>query len=220
MCGIVGVFELRNDPRELRRQRGRWLPREHGQRMAGLLDGRVERRDQCARLLDSGTQLFLVERRREPGLNPPPGDLQRLDLDLEIRLSDRETSLRAAQRDVVERDFGRDRHLDVAERRRARSERRLAHVQAGAILAEDWGLSARQSDAIRAHHEPERAERSGDLACLLNAADALAYTMGHGSGASPPPDVTAARLGLSPEEEAACLERARTAFALQMRVLA
>jgi putative nucleotidyltransferase with HDIG domain len=94
------------------------------------------------------------------------------------------------------------------------------HAQVGAILTEDWGLSARQSDAIRAHHEPERAERSGDLARLLNAADALAYAMGHGTGASPPPDVSVARLDLSPEEEAVCLARAQTAFALQMRVLA
>jgi len=94
------------------------------------------------------------------------------------------------------------------------------HAQVGAILAEDWGLSARQCDGIRAHHEPDRAERSGDLARLLNAADALAYAMGHGVGAAPPDDVSMAPLVVSAEDQASCIARARVAFGVQMQLLA
>jgi HD-like signal output (HDOD) protein len=94
------------------------------------------------------------------------------------------------------------------------------HAQVGAILTEDWGLSARQCDGIRAHHEPDRAERSGDLARLLNAADALAYTMGHGVGDTPPDDVSMAPLALDAEQQATCITRAREALAVQMQLLA
>lgn len=93
------------------------------------------------------------------------------------------------------------------------------HAQVGAILTEDWGLSARQSDAIRCHHEPEHAERSGDLAHLINAADAMAYAMGLGTGTTAPRDVSMTALGLSDEEQAACVIHAREAFALQMELL-
>ncbi len=83
------------------------------------------------------------------------------------------------------------------------------HAEAGAILAEDWGLALELCDAIRWHHEPTEAGAARELATILNAADAFAYRIGCGSSLEPPPDVTTATLGLTTEDEATLTERIR-----------
>jgi putative nucleotidyltransferase with HDIG domain len=90
------------------------------------------------------------------------------------------------------------------------------HAEAGATLAQDWGLAAEQCDAIRRHHQP-----SGviDLATILNAADVIAYRIGTGAGTCPPASVSTGVLGLSPDEEATCVERARASFAAYQELL-
>ncbi len=93
------------------------------------------------------------------------------------------------------------------------------HAEAGAILAEDWGLALELCDAIRWHHEPSEAGAARELALLLNAADALAYRIGCGSGAEPPASVGTAALGLAPEDEAALTERIRTVWTEQRDLL-
>lgn len=88
------------------------------------------------------------------------------------------------------------------------------HAEAGAILAEDWGLAADQVDAIRWHHQPGQAERGRLLAAALNVADAEAYAMGFGGGALAPAGQAAAdALGLSAEASARAVARASAAFA-------
>jgi HD-like signal output (HDOD) protein len=87
------------------------------------------------------------------------------------------------------------------------------HAEAGAILSLDWGLSDQQCDAIRWHHEVDKAEAGRSLATLLNAADAIAYAIGCGSSGRMPAGVSTAAFGLSPEAEAECVERVRAAYA-------
>ena len=88
------------------------------------------------------------------------------------------------------------------------------HAAAGSILAETWGLQREQCDAIRWHHEPTRAEVGRSLAELIGAGDALAYSLGFGGGAvGTMPQLDG--LGLSSDDEAACAERVREAFARQ-----
>jgi HD-like signal output (HDOD) protein len=96
---------------------------------------------------------------------------------------------------------------------------RFDHAQAGAILAEDWGLAAEQSAAIRWHHDPEKAPRGEELARLVNAADYVAYCMGFGTCPSPPLDVGLHALGISAEDGAAVATRAREVFEDQKRLL-
>lgn len=86
------------------------------------------------------------------------------------------------------------------------------HAEAGAILAEDWGLALELCDAIRWHHEPAEAGAARELATVLNAADALAYRIGCGNGPVPPPGVDTTTLGLAPDDETAFLERVRVAW--------
>src|SRR6185369_3751966 len=74
------------------------------------------------------------------------------------------------------------------------------HAEAGAILAEDWGLALELCDAIRWHHEPKEAGAASELAKILNAADALAYKIGCGTSLEPPPGVSIKQLGLSAED--------------------
>jgi len=89
------------------------------------------------------------------------------------------------------------------------------HAEAGAILAEDWGLVHEQVDAIRWHHQPSQAEQGLVQSAILNVADAGAYTMGYGGGAArvidqPGRDV----LRLTAERHAAAMLAARENFAL------
>lgn len=93
------------------------------------------------------------------------------------------------------------------------------HAEAGAILAEDWGLALELCDAIRWHHEPNEAGAARELATLLNAADALAYRIGCGAGGEPPASVGTADLGLAPEDEAGLLERIHTVWTEQRDLL-
>ncbi len=93
------------------------------------------------------------------------------------------------------------------------------HAEAGAILAEDWGMAADQCDAIRWHHQPERADAGRSIACVLNAADALAHAMGFGASPRPPHDDGLAAPGLSPEDQPACMARIQDAFVRQNELL-
>jgi hypothetical protein len=109
----------------------------------GLIDAGLQRGQERFRLFGRGARLLGIERRRKPGLQPPLRDLQRLELGLEVVLGDHQARLQAAQRDVVERHFGRDRHLDVAEGCTARAERGFARLQGASIFSEDVELPAR-----------------------------------------------------------------------------
>lgn len=93
------------------------------------------------------------------------------------------------------------------------------HSEAGAILAEDWGLALELCDAIRWHHQPSEAGAAQELAMILNAADYLAYRIGCGSSGEPPAGVSIAYLGLSPEDETVLVERVRTAWEEQRDLL-
>jgi len=93
------------------------------------------------------------------------------------------------------------------------------HAEAGAILAEDWGLALELCDAIRWHHEPAEAGAARELATILNAADALAYKIGCGTSVEPPSSVGTAHLGLSPEDEAGLVERVQAAWEAQRDLL-
>lgn len=93
------------------------------------------------------------------------------------------------------------------------------HAEAGAILAEDWGLALELCDAIRWHHDPSEAGAARELATILNAADAVAYKLGAGATLEPPTGVTTAHLDLSPEDETALLERVQTAWDAQRDLL-
>jgi putative nucleotidyltransferase with HDIG domain len=95
----------------------------------------------------------------------------------------------------------------------------LDHAQVGGVLAEEWGLAPEQCDAIQWHHEPARGGAGQALATVINAADHLAYTIGYGSSEQVPPSVSMAILGLSPDDEVACADRAREAFELQERLI-
>ena len=93
------------------------------------------------------------------------------------------------------------------------------HAEAGAILAEDWGLALELCDAIRWHHEPAEAGAARELATLLNAADSLAYRIGCGVGHEAPASVGTTQLELTPEDEAALVERIQTVWAEQRDLL-
>jgi putative nucleotidyltransferase with HDIG domain len=93
------------------------------------------------------------------------------------------------------------------------------HAEAGAILAEDWGLALELCDAIRWHHEPTEAGAARELATVLNAADALAYRVGCGGSLAPPPRVSTVALDLGPEDETALVERVRSAWEEQRDLL-
>jgi HD-like signal output (HDOD) protein len=93
------------------------------------------------------------------------------------------------------------------------------HAEAGAILAEDWGLALELCDAIRWHHDPPAAGAARDLATVLNAADDLAFSIGCGTSLEPPAGVSMAPLGLSPADEAVLAERVRTVWTEQRDLL-
>lgn len=83
------------------------------------------------------------------------------------------------------------------------------HAECGAVLAEEWGLAAEQVTAIRFHHEPMDGDGpDGGLAAVLRAADAVARRLKGEGPAGPLDDAASAPvLGLSPEDEAACVDR-------------
>ena len=89
------------------------------------------------------------------------------------------------------------------------------HAEAGAILAEDWGLVHEQVDGIRWHHQPGQAEQGRILAAVLSVADGCAYAMNHGCGKVPPSEAGGRELlGLSTETTGEVLAGARNAFAV------
>jgi putative nucleotidyltransferase with HDIG domain len=93
------------------------------------------------------------------------------------------------------------------------------HAEAGAILAEDWGLALELCDAIRWHHQPKEAGAAQELATILNAADCLAYRIGCGTNEAPPPGITMATLGLAPDDETAVVERVQAIWEEQRDLL-
>lgn len=94
------------------------------------------------------------------------------------------------------------------------------HAEAGATLAIEWGLDTEQADAIRWHHDPTNATGGRTLALLLSAADAIAYSIGCGTGPEPPSrEILAADFGLSPADETSCTERVHALFAEQRDLL-
>jgi len=113
--------------------------------------------------------------------------------------------------------------VDAGEGQRLECEREwygFDHAEAGAMLAEDWGLALGQCDAIRGHHDPARAGAAEGLAKLLNAADWLAYQLGHGTGREAPGDVTLASVGLAEADAESCAEQVREGLARQREILA
>jgi len=94
------------------------------------------------------------------------------------------------------------------------------HAEGGAILSEDWGLAAEQSEAIRFHHEPGNAGEVSELAANLSAADAIAYAIGCGASTIPPEDaVSLEALGVEGEEAELLIERVLAAFEEQLDLL-
>jgi HD-like signal output (HDOD) protein len=86
------------------------------------------------------------------------------------------------------------------------------HAEAGGALAGDWGLDAEACAAIRWHHEPAAAGDARVLATVLDAADFLAYAIGCGIGGTRATESGLAALGLSPDDEASCVERVHRTF--------
>ncbi|MGH7896244.1 MAG: HDOD domain-containing protein [Candidatus Binatia bacterium] len=93
------------------------------------------------------------------------------------------------------------------------------HAEAGAILAEDWGLAHDQVEAIRWHHQPGQAEGGHLLAAVLNVADAIAYAMGFPGAGAAPEEVGRAVLGLTAEQGDAIVARARAGYGLHEALL-
>lgn len=93
------------------------------------------------------------------------------------------------------------------------------HAEAGAILVEEWGMAVDQCEAVRWHHDPGRAAAGRSIAVILNAADALAHTMGFGASPRQSQDDVDETLHLSPEERPACVARIQDAFVRQNELL-
>jgi len=111
-----------------------------------------------------------------------------------------------------------DAHVESDAKKRPDAERAwygFDHAEAGAILAEDWGLVHEQVDAIRWHHQPGQADQGRLLAAVLNVGDAGAYVLGFGGGAVAPVDGTGREmLLLSADAVAEALAAARGVFAI------
>jgi HD-like signal output (HDOD) protein len=93
------------------------------------------------------------------------------------------------------------------------------HTDAGATLAEEWGLAAEQSDAIRWHHEPEEGGAASDLARILLAADALAYDIGYGGGGVAPDLAPLEELGFAGDSAETLRDSVRQSFEEQRELL-
>jgi putative nucleotidyltransferase with HDIG domain len=111
-----------------------------------------------------------------------------------------------------------DAQVDSGAKKRPDAERAwygFDHAEAGAILAEDWGLVHEQVDAIRWHHQPGQADQGRLLAAVLNVGDAGAYVLGFGGGAVAPVDAAGREiLLLSADAANAALATARGVFAI------
>ncbi len=111
-----------------------------------------------------------------------------------------------------------DAQVDSGAKKRPDAERAwygFDHAEAGAILAEDWGLVHEQVDAIRWHHQPGQADQGRLLAAVLNVGDAGAYVLGFGGGAVAPVDAAGREiLVLSGDAANEALATARGVFAI------
>ena len=93
------------------------------------------------------------------------------------------------------------------------------HTDAGASLAEEWGLAAEQCDAIRWHHDPEEGGAASDLARILLAADVLAYDIGYGGGGVAPGSDALTNLGFDEAGVEALRESVHESFEDQRELL-
>ncbi len=93
------------------------------------------------------------------------------------------------------------------------------HSLASGILAEDWGLTAKQCDAISWHHEFANADAGRELALLLAASDGLAHMAGFASGSERSAEINLTYLGLAPEQSVDCAQRVLEAFEVHKRLL-
>jgi len=59
----------------------------------------------------------------------------------------------------------------------------IDHAEAGAVLLELWNLPPHLVEAVRCHHEPDKAESDTLVVDLIHAADSLCLLAGIGSGA-------------------------------------
>jgi len=111
-----------------------------------------------------------------------------------------------------------DAQVDSGVKKRPDAERAwygFDHAEAGAILAEDWGLVHAQVDAVRWHHQPGQADQGRLLAAVLNVGDAGAYVLGFGGGAVAPVDAAGREvLLLSADAVNEALATARGVFAI------
>ena len=111
-----------------------------------------------------------------------------------------------------------DAQVDSSTKKRPDAERAwygFDHAEAGAILAEDWGLVHEQVDAIRWHHQPGQADQGRLLAAVLNVGDAGAYALGFGASAVAPVDAPGREiLLLSTDAANEALATARGVFAI------
>lgn len=89
----------------------------------------------------------------------------------------------------------------------------FTHAEAGAVLAEDWGLAPDQCEAIRWHHAPEEAPQGRALARILADADRVAHAAGLAMGPRRADAGRLAHVALSIEATAACAARVRRACA-------
>jgi putative nucleotidyltransferase with HDIG domain len=92
------------------------------------------------------------------------------------------------------------------------------HAEAGAILAEDWGIAPEHVDAIRWHHTPSAADIAPALATVINAADSLAYEIGVGTSTQPPEPIGLVKLGLEGDAATECIQRVREALERQQQL--
>jgi HD-like signal output (HDOD) protein len=112
--------------------------------------------------------------------------------------------------------------VDAGEGQRLECEREwygFDHAEAGAMLAEDWGLALGQCDAIRGHHDPNLAGAAQSLAKLLNGADWIAYKLGYGTSREVPGEITLAQVGLEEADAEKCIEQVREGLARQKEIL-
>ena len=95
----------------------------------------------------------------------------------------------------------------------------FTHAEAGAVLAEDWGLAPAQCDAIRWHHAPTDATQGRELAAVLEVADRVAHQAGLGAGPGRPPAASLGSIGLSAADAAACTAHVQRALVEQRAFL-
>lgn len=94
------------------------------------------------------------------------------------------------------------------------------HALAGSVLTRNWRLAEEQSDAIARHHDPPSGPANQPaLASVLAAADGLACALGFGTPGEGKAAIQVQDLGISPEVEATCAQRARSLFKLHKNLL-